>query len=397
MTPGHKFFGVDMEKPGERLGFGVEPMHAALGLLERWAGDIQRLAGGRMGGLGAHCRAFGLRHRGLRLIDRGGEGAEIGPALRIEGRELGLDRGHLGLQPGAALGLLAHRVGELIALGGEVGEGPGQLRESLLCAGQDFVVGGDPLIGAGAQLRVGLRLAPQRFLLGRQPPQRRLRVIGEPALALDIRVELDQALVELGDAFLGAGFLAFEGLAGDDETLQGGGGADLGVAQRRELGGGLELAPGGLGLLAGARCDHPHRQILGVLGFCVLAIGGDPAQVEQGRLGLANLLGDDTVADRLLGLALEGLDLAGELVDDVLEPRQVGLGPPQPQLRLVPARMQAGDAGGLLQHARRCSGLAAMISPMRPWWTSAGEREPVEASASRIYTSRARASRPLIR
>src|SRR6202158_908048 len=38
-----------------------------------------------------------------------------------------------------------------------------------------------------------------------------------------------------------------------------------------------------------------------------------------------------------------------------------------------------------------------MISPMRPWWTSAGDREPVEASANRTLTSRARTSRLLTR
>src|SRR5258708_2283146 len=38
-----------------------------------------------------------------------------------------------------------------------------------------------------------------------------------------------------------------------------------------------------------------------------------------------------------------------------------------------------------------------MISPILPWWTSAGERAPVAASANRSCTSRARTSRPLIR
>ena len=111
MTAGPEVLGVDVQQPGERLGFGVEPMHAALGLGERRAGDIEGLAGGGMGGLGAHRGGFGLGHRGLRLFDGGGERAEIGPALRIERRELGLDRGDLGLQPGAALAVLAHRVG----------------------------------------------------------------------------------------------------------------------------------------------------------------------------------------------------------------------------------------------------------------------------------------------
>ena len=286
------------------------------------------------------------------------ERAEIGPALRVEGRELGLDRGGLGLRAGCARSACSRTaLRQLIALRGEVGERAGELREGLLRARQHLVVGGDARVGAGALARVGLRLAPQRLLLGGQPLERRLRVARQPPLALDIGVELDEPLVELGDALLGAGLLALERLAGDHEALQGGGGADLGVAQRRQLGGGLDLAPGRLGLLAGARRHHPDRQILGVLGFRVLAIGRHPAQVEQGGLGLADLLGDDAVADRLLGLALERLDLAGELVDDVVEPRQVGLGGAQPQLRLVPARVQAGDAGGFLEHAPALLGL----------------------------------------
>ncbi len=79
--------------------------------------------------------------------------------------------------------------------------------------------------------------------------------------------------------------------------------------------------------------------------------------MEQGRFSLAHLLGDHAVAHRLLGLALEGLDLAGELIDDVVEPRQVLLGRAQPQLRLVPARVQARDAGGFFQHAAALLGL----------------------------------------
>jgi hypothetical protein len=43
---GPEILGIDMEQPGERLGFSVVTMHAALGLDERRAGDIERLAGG---------------------------------------------------------------------------------------------------------------------------------------------------------------------------------------------------------------------------------------------------------------------------------------------------------------------------------------------------------------
>src|SRR3984957_11610054 len=46
---------------------------------------------------------------------------------------------------------------------------------------------------------------------------------------------------------------------------------------------------------------------------------------------------------------------------------------------------------------RRAWGLAEMISPIWPWRTSEGERAPVEASANRSCTSRARTSLPLPR
>ena len=92
-------------------------------------------------------------------------------------------------------------------------------------------------------------------------------------------------------------------------------------------------------------------------GFAEFRIGGDPAQVEQRGLGLADLGGDIAVAHRLARLRLERLHLAGELVDDVFEPQQVLLGRAQPQLCLVPARMQAGNAGGLFQHAAALLGL----------------------------------------
>src|SRR5262249_10291888 len=72
---------------------------------------------------------------------------------------------------------------------------------------------------------------------------------------------------------------------------------------------------------------------------------------------LAHLLSDGAVADRLPRLPLERVDLSSELIDDILEPRQVLLRRAQPQLRLVPPRVQARYAGRLLQHAPTLFGL----------------------------------------
>ena len=163
--------------------------------------------------------------------------------------------------------------------------------------------------------------------------------------------ELHKSPIELGHPLLGARLLAFERLTRHDEPLQGGGGARLGLAQGGQLGGRKRLALGRLGLLAGALGDEPHGAVLGLLGLGELGLGGHPAQVKQRRLGLAHLLGDGAVTDRLARLPLERVDLGRKLIDDVVEPREVLLGPAQPQLRLVPPRVQARDAGGLLEHA----------------------------------------------
>jgi len=81
---GPEILGVNMEQPGERLGFGIDTMHAALGLDERRAGDIERLAGGRMRSLGADRGAFRLGHLRLGLCDGDRKGLEIRPALRVQ-------------------------------------------------------------------------------------------------------------------------------------------------------------------------------------------------------------------------------------------------------------------------------------------------------------------------
>ncbi len=71
---------------------------------------------------------------------------------------------------------------------------------------------------------------------------------------------------------------------------------------------------------------------------------------QQFRLGLADGAGDIAVAAGLPRLPLQRAKLHLELPAQILGARQVGLGGAQLQLRLVAARVQAGDAGRLLQH-----------------------------------------------
>ena len=74
-------------------------------------------------------------------------------------------------------------------------------------------------------------------------------------------------------------------------------------------------------------------------------------QMMLQRLGLADLAGDLAIALRLAGLALQRLQLRGELADQIAEALEIGFRGFEAKLGLMPAAMQAGDAGGIFQHA----------------------------------------------
>ena len=74
-------------------------------------------------------------------------------------------------------------------------------------------------------------------------------------------------------------------------------------------------------------------------------------QVMLKRLGLADLAGDLAIALRLARLAPERLQLRCKLADQIGEPSEIGLGRLQAKLGLVTAAVQAGDAGGIFEHA----------------------------------------------
>ena len=74
-------------------------------------------------------------------------------------------------------------------------------------------------------------------------------------------------------------------------------------------------------------------------------------QMMLQRLGLADLSGDLAITLRLAGLALQRLKLRAELADQIAEALEIGFRRFQAKLGLVPAAMQAGDAGGIFEHA----------------------------------------------
>ena len=73
--------------------------------------------------------------------------------------------------------------------------------------------------------------------------------------------------------------------------------------------------------------------------------------MQHGRLGLADVGRQRLEARSLPRLALQALDLAFQLAHHVVKAFEVLLGGAQAQFRLMPARVQAGDAGGLLQQS----------------------------------------------
>ena len=152
--------------------------------------------------------------------------------------------------------------------------------------------------------------------------------------AVDVGGKLHQPAVELGHAFLGALFLAVEQFAGIGQPLQSGRGAGFGLAQRRQFGGAQRLDARGLGLLAGALGELADAEIVVAAGLGDVGMRASPAQMEQHRLGLADLGGDLAVADRLPRLPLQPVDLSGELADHVLDAGQIGLGRPAAAVRL---------------------------------------------------------------
>ncbi len=79
--------------------------------------------------------------------------------------------------------------------------------------------------------------------------------------------------------------------------------------------------------------------------------GGDPFEVQQDRLGTADVAGNVAEPRCLPGLALEALQLGLQRLNHVVEAFDVGFGGAQAQFSLVAARMEAADAGRFLEDA----------------------------------------------
>ena len=261
-----QILGLAVDELGNRARFGLEPLHALVGFVERRAGGFQPGAGGDVAGLAGLRRAFGLREALLRGFHGGGERREVAQRAGFL-RELLLvacDIGDILVEPRQPVAVGVDIALELVAPGGQVGERGGQLGEQPLGGGQRGFGFGDAAIDAAALLDARFDLFLQLGVFGAEPLQRGFRIGGLLLLAGDVGRKLRQPAVELGDALLGALFLAIQRFARIGEPLQSGGGAGLGLAQRRQFRGAHRLDAGRLGLFAGAFGHLADAEVVGL-------------------------------------------------------------------------------------------------------------------------------------
>ncbi len=167
----------------------------------------------------------------------------------------------------------------------------------------------------------------------------------------EIAGHLGDPLRQLAASRRGALFLAVERLARDDEPLQIAAARELSVAKRRQGVGGDPLGSRSLRLKLGALLDLAREAFELRLGLSQRLRGLPMIDQSAQRLGASDGAGEVAIARRLPRLPLEALGLRVELLQNVVEARQIVGGGLEAQFGLVAARMQPGDAGGLLEDA----------------------------------------------
>jgi hypothetical protein len=94
--------------------------------------------------------------------------------------------------------------------------------------------------------------------------------------------------------------------------------------------------------------DLGLRLLQPLAGLIELTLGVGELQRQHGRFGAADMVGEVAIAAGLARLALQALVLLFESHQHVLHAREVRLGGAQPELGLMAAGIEAGDAGRLV-------------------------------------------------
>ncbi len=273
-----------------------------------------------------------------------------GFALARDEREFGVDAGELGLAAGEPLARFGERRFKRGALRPGIGERTLSLRERRLGAAQRFARRGDARlrrrfhldrrIARGGQFRI-FRLKPGRHARG---------IVDQSALALEIAAELLDPPLQFRHALADAPLLGLELLARGIEPLQHRARLRLRLPQPRQRSRRQRLQPRGFRLRGGALGDVAHVGFQPPLGIRQSRRGVAMADQREQRLVLPDLPRQIAVARRLPRLFFQAVDLRVDLLQDVLEAVQIVLRRFEPQLRLVPARMQARHPRRLLQN-----------------------------------------------
>ncbi len=119
--------------------------------------------------------AFGFGERGLRGRECLAQCRQVGLTAAGCG-EAGFDIDELGFQARRALLVIAQRRLQLIAAGRQIGERAGEIGEGFFRCGKRRVCRGDAVVDAGQAGGVGVRVVPERLLLGDEPVERCLGI-----------------------------------------------------------------------------------------------------------------------------------------------------------------------------------------------------------------------------
>ena len=174
-----------MQHLGERLRLGLEPVGAPLGLGQRLARDVERLAGAGMRGLGAQRDGLGLGDRllgGRRRPRRAPSRSTVAAASRRDALELGGDAGELASRCRARRSLWP-RAAFSSSLRRAVRSASAVVIWSKVCS--VAVTWASAAVTALVDARAALggrgRLALEAVLLGAQPLEHAFRIGGELA------------------------------------------------------------------------------------------------------------------------------------------------------------------------------------------------------------------------
>ena len=337
----------------EGADLGLEALRGALGVVCRTAAARLRLARA-----GKHVAGFGRALVGAaqRLLGGGERGGKI---LGRCARRGGLDRGEVALDAGAlggeargALVLLVQAAIERAFSGVEVGDLRLQLAELGLDRGERRLGG----VKARFRLRFRALSAPAPLRASSSPSPLSRAIVAAPSAWAAFWRAMSRSRSAIWRSSSSRRSRARRSSASSSflAWVRRCSAAAAAASASRKAGSACAATACAVAAFACAACASAtgvevlagfalgRRRLLARLGI---------ADREQQRLEAADLGRDVLVARGLAALLLEAVDLGVDLAQHVVDAQEIVLGGFQPQLRLVTAGVQPGDAGRVLEDA----------------------------------------------